>query len=153
MVSETDPKRCLGCAYILEGLPEHRCPECGRGFDPDNPRTYFIRFRSGRRYLFYSIVAAVATFLGPVVAWLNDLGIIGSLPTWLLIVTAPFAGMLVPCGFVAECYILAWSIRVVRNRPADVRHPSAVVAALVISGVVVVGGGTIYLLRIARWLF
>jgi hypothetical protein len=32
--------RCLACGYVLCGLPEARCPECGRPFDPDNPATY-----------------------------------------------------------------------------------------------------------------
>jgi hypothetical protein len=31
--------RCLMCDYSLRGLPENRCPECGRAFDPDDPRT------------------------------------------------------------------------------------------------------------------
>jgi hypothetical protein len=31
--------RCLGCNYLLRGLPENRCPECGREFDPNDPRT------------------------------------------------------------------------------------------------------------------
>jgi hypothetical protein len=30
---------CLGCGYALRGLPETRCPECGRGFDPRKPMT------------------------------------------------------------------------------------------------------------------
>ena len=33
-------KKCLGCAYILDYLPENRCPECGRTFDPDDPLTF-----------------------------------------------------------------------------------------------------------------
>jgi len=35
-----EPKRCLGCGYILENLPEPRCPECGRSFDPGDPTTF-----------------------------------------------------------------------------------------------------------------
>jgi hypothetical protein len=35
---------CRKCDYILEGLAEHRCPECGQPFDPDNVLTF-------RRYL------------------------------------------------------------------------------------------------------
>lgn len=37
---------CKTCHYSLEHLrgPEHRCPECGRPFDPNDPRT----FESGR---------------------------------------------------------------------------------------------------------
>ena len=32
--------RCLSCNYDLSNLTEHRCPECGRAFDPNNPATY-----------------------------------------------------------------------------------------------------------------
>jgi hypothetical protein len=31
---------CKGCGYALDGLEEERCPECGRGFDPSDARTY-----------------------------------------------------------------------------------------------------------------
>jgi hypothetical protein len=34
--------RCLSCAYPLRGLPEHRCPECGRAFDPRNRWTIWL---------------------------------------------------------------------------------------------------------------
>src|SRR5688572_1775855 len=30
---------CLTCGYPLHGLPTPRCPECGREFDPLDPRT------------------------------------------------------------------------------------------------------------------
>src|SRR5207237_69883 len=30
---------CLDCGYALWGLPEPRCPECGREFDPLDPKT------------------------------------------------------------------------------------------------------------------
>jgi hypothetical protein len=33
--------RCLSCKYDLSNLTEHRCPECGRAFDPHNPATYY----------------------------------------------------------------------------------------------------------------
>jgi hypothetical protein len=33
-------KRCLDCGYILDGLPENRCPECGKPFDPNDARTF-----------------------------------------------------------------------------------------------------------------
>lgn len=32
--------RCLDCGYDLRELAEHRCPECGRAFDPAKPETY-----------------------------------------------------------------------------------------------------------------
>jgi hypothetical protein len=31
---------CHGCGYVLDGLRENRCPECGEGFDPSNPKTF-----------------------------------------------------------------------------------------------------------------
>lgn len=32
--------RCLSCDYNLSHLTEHRCPECGRAFDPNDPATF-----------------------------------------------------------------------------------------------------------------
>lgn len=35
--------RCLSCKYDLSNLTtggEHRCPECGREFDPNDPRSF-----------------------------------------------------------------------------------------------------------------
>ena len=34
--------RCRTCDYVLSGLAENRCPECGRPFDPNDPRTMNI---------------------------------------------------------------------------------------------------------------
>lgn len=35
-----DSAVCLKCGYLLRGLTEPRCPECGRAFDPRNPSTF-----------------------------------------------------------------------------------------------------------------
>lgn len=40
-----DAARCRRCDYPLRGLTEPRCPECGRDFDPENPKTYHVRSR------------------------------------------------------------------------------------------------------------
>ncbi len=37
---QPEHKRCLGCGYILDHLPEQRCPECGRAFDADDASTF-----------------------------------------------------------------------------------------------------------------
>ncbi len=39
---------CRKCWYILDGLDRHRCPECGREFDPANLQTY--RTKPRRRW-------------------------------------------------------------------------------------------------------
>src|SRR4051812_38696663 len=31
---------CFDCNYPLRGLESRHCPECGRAFDPDKPRTF-----------------------------------------------------------------------------------------------------------------
>jgi hypothetical protein len=36
---------CLSCGYALRGLSSSRCPECGRGFDRDNPWTMRLPYR------------------------------------------------------------------------------------------------------------
>ena len=36
---------CRQCGYILDGLPSNRCPECGRDFDPGDPRSFLARPR------------------------------------------------------------------------------------------------------------
>lgn len=38
-VQDSQTPRCLTCDYPLLSLSEHRCPECGRAFDPADPRT------------------------------------------------------------------------------------------------------------------
>jgi hypothetical protein len=35
-------RRCKGCTYPLDNLPESRCPECGRPFEPGNAETYLL---------------------------------------------------------------------------------------------------------------
>ena len=58
---------CLGCGYPLRQLAANRCPECGRAFDPANPRTMSIRrpLRKWQRWLLkpigWPIIALVVT--------------------------------------------------------------------------------------------
>lgn len=33
---------CAKCRYPLRGLPEPRCPECGKAFDPSDPHTFLV---------------------------------------------------------------------------------------------------------------
>ena len=41
--------RCRGCGYALRALPEPRCPECGRPFDPaDSTSMYLGRWHDVR---------------------------------------------------------------------------------------------------------
>ncbi len=40
---------CLFCGYALRGLPSGICPECGRAFDPANPKTFDSSSRQSQR--------------------------------------------------------------------------------------------------------
>ncbi len=62
--------RCLKCGYIVDHLPEPRCPECGLEFDPANPRTY----RLGRPTAAGTpwIVAAVVGAGLPFAFWITN---------------------------------------------------------------------------------
>ncbi len=51
--------RCKRCGYDLRELQEHRCPECGRPFDPKRPATWLSKPVSGRKNLWLAIGAAV----------------------------------------------------------------------------------------------
>jgi hypothetical protein len=46
---ERPTRYCRKCLYVLDGLPENRCPECGRPFDPDSPDTYSTSPRASYR--------------------------------------------------------------------------------------------------------
>jgi hypothetical protein len=39
--------QCKACGYFLRGLSEHRCPECGRAFDPTDEKTMHLGRRAG----------------------------------------------------------------------------------------------------------
>jgi len=46
MAGLTPTMYCLTCDYVLDGLREHRCPECGRAFDPADPASFYSPGRS-----------------------------------------------------------------------------------------------------------
>lgn len=72
--SSTPQAYCKGCGYALVGLQSSTCPECGRGFDLLNRRTFARRpprswvWRWGRRVLALVLLFALAAGAG--VGWL-----------------------------------------------------------------------------------
>ncbi len=57
---DTQNARCLICGYILYGLPEPVCPECGRAFDPSDESTFDTRPPSWRRKRMKRVAIALA---------------------------------------------------------------------------------------------
>lgn len=74
----TFPARCLECGYVLTGLPEHRCPECGRQFDLDDPTSYsnkplFVRWKFWLPGFILAAAGGVALYL--LLLWLAGWGV------------------------------------------------------------------------------
>lgn len=63
---------CIGCGYSLRGLNDPRCPECGREFDPSNPKTMARTSRHAaiRRWMRWPLML-FALLVIYVVAYLN----------------------------------------------------------------------------------
>lgn len=65
---------CLGCGYDLHALSEHRCPECGRVFDPRDESTYsptrWLRVSSPRALLGLAMVIGGMASAAPLL-WLT----------------------------------------------------------------------------------
>jgi hypothetical protein len=125
-------KRCLGCGYILDGLPENRCPECGRTFDLKNPATYLTKLKSGRRYLFLAVLGVAILLLPLSVAELGDLGILANVGNWGFAVILALTPAM-PAAVVLETYVLHVVIREFRLPRDARRHPRCWLAALIIS--------------------
>jgi len=66
---------CIGCDYVLDGLSEHRCPECGRVFDPEDRKSYRSKARGWwwvvRQWLLrlFKIATLLFVLLGLIFGW------------------------------------------------------------------------------------
>ena len=74
---------CAGCGYLLVKLPEDRCPECGREFDPSEISTYaFTNWY--RPVVFWTPAIAGIALLALMLMPLATAGLPG-LALWLLL--------------------------------------------------------------------
>jgi hypothetical protein len=111
-MADPDPKRCLGCGYILDGLPEPRCPECARGFDPADPKSYLARQRSGRPLKIVAYSGAAVLVYGRIAVYLSGDVSAGDPPESLMC-----ASMIVFPAMVAEIAVLGISTRALLGPP------------------------------------
>jgi hypothetical protein len=91
--------RCKTCHYSLANLTEHRCPECGRPFDPHDPSTFKNNPATALRRK--AVARAVWWLCGIFVVWCIAFGAgifpYSNEPSWLNItvtVLLSFAGTL-----------------------------------------------------------
>lgn len=126
-----EPKRCLGCGYILENLPEPRCPECGRKFDPADASTFVTQLKSGRKYLLVAVigfllVALPALGLG---AGQSLPGVFGGLDILMACAFVPLA----PLGCMTEIVVLLVSADALTDPSHCLRDRWWALAALILS--------------------
>src|SRR3954452_22308042 len=75
-----DAALCLTCNYALRGLESHRCPECGREFDPDEPLSMNLGLPRGRLALM--LLRPIGRWARATMWALAAAGVLG--PAWLV---------------------------------------------------------------------
>ena len=115
--------RCLDCGYDLRRLPENRCPECGRPFDPAEPRTVDDGTRLFQSHpLLLALIGAAASLggtLGLVVGTAS-----GGSNTWF--------GILIVCvlaGWLMAAHSLSLCVR-------DLRRPYCPIRRQLVAGLI-----------------
>jgi hypothetical protein len=111
-------KRCIKCGYILDGLTDSRCPECGQEFDLRWPESYFTGRPkyAGWEYLLLALLAPLAC--AAITAMILDLSrrVIPASHIWMFL----FLGTQL-VTFATELYIAVRSARELQ-RPASLRQ-------------------------------
>lgn len=128
----TAAMRCAKCAYDLRGLAEHRCPECGRAFDPAKPETFLQRPVSGHRLLGWmalSLACAIAPFIAIVVLRPERM------QSWML----SFVWIWSMGSFVLLWFTTGAALRVIRGRDPWAVNIWAVRAVAAIGGIFIAG--------------
>jgi hypothetical protein len=130
-MSREQHKRCLGCGYILDGLPENRCPECGRRFHPDDPATFLVWRESGRTYLRVAFAGALAMATPTIL--LRRL-----IPPGLNVGSVGL-GILWGLGLLAELSVIIAGIIVLTRPRHRSEHRSLIALAVALGSIVIAG--------------
>lgn len=99
---------CQNCGYVLDGLPENRCPECGRAFDPASDRTF-------------RVARPLPRWIGRLVKWFLAAVIVLALITFARSAVRSFRAVLVTEVNVADASVrtcaeyYVWDIRLRRD--------------------------------------
>lgn len=107
---------CLDCGYPLEKLAEPRCPECGKGFDPEDEKTFRYVAKKQRRHRLLWIWVVLLTLICIVTLFFEQSVGGASEPqttTWMDVVGIALVALLGLCAW------MALDARHVRKADAD----------------------------------
>lgn len=156
-VTDSDRMLCRQCGYVLNGLPEPRCPECGAKFDPADAKTFYQRRLPNRieRFLLSppgwpingaAWVAGVGMLAAHAYPGAIFLLVLGSFLIWVII--AAFW-----CVRVAGFLVVSWMRRHARSELLSRRWLASPCIALAVIGMIVVRVPQRIALRISEpWL-
>lgn len=141
--------RCRKCGYDLQGLQEHRCPECGTDFSPDDPKTFLTCPVSGMRDLLLAVCAAML-----ICAPLGGVRLIESghlvLPTFLNAI-APVGSIMIICGLGLAFHVAQHCYSALTGKIPWIAKRLGFIAAFAISGSLYLGLTGFLVYGILKW--
>ena len=132
-MAEPNHKRCLGCGYILDGLPEPRCPECGREFNPLDPRTFAVPSAGSGKPLLIASIAGALALAAPLTVSVLPVSI-----KW----KGPLIGACCPIfgGLICSLIVIGRALDVLRRPALNLIHLRRARLALLISALATLAG-------------
>jgi hypothetical protein len=145
--------RCLTCGYDLRGLPEPRCPECGRAFDLASDVDHPTRVKHLLRWAFGALVIAGVS---PLILFVADAfargPMFGSIPPWTNAL-ALFAFCMSPwCGLVSvgmSVHVVIVGLEMARDRTIPEDRRGSFILALIIAILILVA--SVLILGLLLW--
>jgi hypothetical protein len=74
--------RCKVCRSSLVNIKERYCPECGRGFDPNDPTSFATAGTKQRGWIELLVVAAIAFLVGCAILYFENRSMSATNGSW-----------------------------------------------------------------------
>ena len=128
-----DDAQCRRCGYLLRGLDDPVCPECGTGFDRADAATFVTsQTLVGDRHLKFALAGAVVTFVSQCFA---SIGHIPGEFTPGMIVQFCLLGL----GYLTELVVAIWCVCSLISLRGNPIKKGRLIQALVVAMVILVG--------------
>ena len=107
------PIYCLDCGYVLNGVPDAGCPECGRSFSLRDPSSWTTYHKYVHKKVFDALIPGLLRGLGVINGIVCALAVVAaaralsspgqmrSAPLWMVVIGVVCAGLCVACMMIA----------------------------------------------------